>query len=71
MKEKYKKECGEDELQMFFVSQEIEDDTVKEYLNDILFGVSNNEEKINRINRRKFKGKVDNRQNFEGKLKSY
>ncbi|MDE5830912.1 MAG: hypothetical protein K2H53_04605 [Clostridia bacterium] len=61
MKEKYKKECGEDELQMFFVSQEIEDDTVKEYLNDILFGVSNNEEKINRINRRKFKGKVDNR----------
>lgn len=50
MKEKYKKKCGEEELQMFFVSEEIEDDTVKEYLKDILFGVSENEEKINRIN---------------------
>lgn len=45
---------------MFFVSQEIEDDTVKEYLKDILFGVSSNEEKISRINWRKLKGKLDN-----------
>lgn len=31
------------------MSQEIEDDDVKEYLNDILFGVSRNEEKINEL----------------------
>lgn len=61
MKKKYKKKCGEEELQMFFESEEIEDDTVKEYLTDILFGVSENEEKINRINRRKPKRKLDNR----------
>ena len=69
MNERYKKKCGEEELQMFFVSQEIEDDTVKEYLKDILFGVSSNEEKINRINRRKLKRKMDNRQIFKSKLK--
>lgn len=61
MKERYKRKFGEDELEMFFVSEEIEDDTVKEYLKDILFGVSSNEEKINRNDRRKFEGKVDNR----------
>ncbi len=53
---------------MFFVSEEIEDNTVKEYLRDILFGVSDNEEKINRTNRRKPKGKMDNRQSFESEL---
>ncbi len=34
---------------MFIMSQEIEDETVKEYLKDILFGVSSNEEKINKL----------------------
>lgn len=34
---------------MFLLSQEIENDSVKEYLNDILFGVSRNEEEINRL----------------------
>ena len=34
---------------MFFISQEIEDDTVKEYLKDILFGVLENEERINNL----------------------
>ncbi len=43
------KEIGEDTLQMFIESQEIEDETVKEYLKDILFGVSKNEEKINML----------------------
>lgn len=32
---------------MYFESNEIEDEAVKEYLKDILFGVSENEEKIN------------------------
>ena len=36
-------------LQMFLISQEIEDETVKEYLNDILFGVSRNDEEINNL----------------------
>ena len=36
-------------MQIFFMSQEIEDNDVKEYLNDILFGVSKNEEKINKL----------------------
>lgn len=31
------------------MSQGIEDETVKEYLNDILFGVSRNEEEINKL----------------------
>ncbi len=34
---------------MFIESQEIEDDATKEYLKDILFGVSNNEEKISKL----------------------
>ena len=49
MKKKFKKKLGEDILQMFLISQEIEDETVKEYLKDILFGVSENEEKINHL----------------------
>ena len=49
MKKKFKKNLGEDILQMFLISQEIEDETVKEYLKDILFGVSENEEKINHL----------------------
>ena len=43
------KEIEEDTLQIFLESQEIEDETVKEYLKDILFGVSENEEKINNL----------------------
>lgn len=50
MRKKYKKNCGEEELEMFFLSEEIEDDNVKEYLKDILFGVSENDIIINRIN---------------------
>ena len=46
MKKKYKKKFGDDFLSIFLMSQEIEDDTVKEYLSDILFGVSENEEKL-------------------------
>ncbi len=49
MKKKFKGKFGEDTLQMFLMSQEIEDDTVKEYLNDILFGVLENEERINNL----------------------
>ena len=36
-------------LQMFIMSEEIEDQTIKEYLSDILFGVSKNKEKINKL----------------------
>ena len=43
---KYKKKYGEDTLPLFLTSQEIEENSVKEYLNDILFGVIENEEKI-------------------------
>ena len=49
MKKRYKKKYGEETLEIFLLSQEIEDDTVKEYLNDILFGVSRNEEEINKL----------------------
>ena len=49
MKKKYKKKCGEETLQIFLMSQEIVDDTVKEYLSDILFGVSRNEKEINQL----------------------
>jgi len=31
------------------MSQEVEDETVKEYLSDILFGVSSNEKEINQL----------------------
>lgn len=46
---KYKKKYGEDTLLLFLTSQEIEENSVKEYLNDILFGVIENEEKINKL----------------------
>ena len=46
MKKKYKKRFGEDTLEFFFELNEIEDNETKEYLKDILFGVSENEEKI-------------------------
>ncbi|MCI8518601.1 MAG: transcription antitermination factor NusB [Clostridia bacterium] len=49
MKKRYKKKYGEETLEIFLLSQEIEDNTVKEYLNDILFGVSRNEEEINKL----------------------
>lgn len=49
MKERYKKKFGEDTLEMFIISQEIEDENIKEYLSDILFGVSKNEERINKL----------------------
>lgn len=49
MKKKYKKKFGEETLQIFYESNEIENEAVKEYLKDILFGVSKNEEKINSL----------------------
>lgn len=49
MKKKYKRKFGEETLQIFYESNEIEDEAVKEYLKDILFGVSENEEKINSL----------------------
>ncbi len=49
MKKKYKRKFGEETLQIFYESNEIEDEAVKEYLKDILFGVSENEEKINNL----------------------
>lgn len=61
MKKRFKENYGDEDFQMFLESQEIEDEDIKEYLRDILFGVSRNEEKLNRINRRKFKRKMDNR----------
>ena len=39
----------DDTLEIFFESNEIEEPEVKEYLKDILFGVSKNEEKINSL----------------------
>lgn len=49
MKEKYKKKFGEENLEIFFESNGIKEETVKEYLKDILFGVSKNEERINEL----------------------
>lgn len=46
MKKRFKKKFGEDTLEFFCESNEIEDNEIKEYLKDILFGVSKNEEKI-------------------------
>ena len=43
------KEIEDDTLQIFLEAQEIEDETVKEYLKDILFGVSQNEGRINSL----------------------
>ena len=49
------KEIGEDILQMFFETNEIEEESVKEYLKDILFGVSKNEEKITELIKKNLK----------------
>lgn len=46
MKNNSKKKFGDEELQMFLASNEVEGEEIKEYLKDILFGVSKNEEKI-------------------------
>lgn len=43
------KEIEEENLELFFEANEIEEEAVKEYLKDILFGVSKNEEKINEL----------------------
>ena len=47
----------EDTLEIFFESNEIEEPEVKEYLKDILFGVSENEEKINSLIEKNLKEK--------------
>lgn len=57
MKKRYKKRFGEEDLQIFFESNEIEEEYVKEYLKDILFGVSKNEEKINSLIKKNLKEK--------------
>ena len=41
------KELEDENLAIFYESNEIEDEDQKEYLNDILFGVSKNEEELN------------------------
>ena len=57
MKEKFKKKFGEENLEIFFETNEIKEETVKEYLRDILFGVSKNEEKINELKSKNLKEK--------------
>ena len=49
------KEVGDEELEIFLESNEIEDEEVKEYLKDILFGISENEEKINDLIKKNLK----------------
>ena len=49
------KEIGDEELKVFFESNEIEDDEIKEYLKDILFGVSKNEEEITKLIKKNLK----------------
>lgn len=49
------KEIGDEELKVFFESNEIEDDETKEYLKDILFGVSKNEEEITKLIKKNLK----------------
>ena len=49
------KEIEDENLEIFFEANEIEDDEVKEYLKDILFGVSKNEEKIDEIKKKNLK----------------
>ena len=49
------KEVEDDELEMFLESNEIDDEEVKEYLKDILFGISENEEKINEFIKKNLK----------------
>ena len=41
------KEISEENLEIFYESNEIEDESQKEYLKDILFGVSENSEELN------------------------
>lgn len=49
------KEIGDEELKVFFESNEIEDEKIKEYLKDILFGVSKNEEEITKLIKKNLK----------------
>ena len=49
------KEVGEEELDFFLEANEIENEEVKEYLADILFGVKKNEEKINELIKKNLK----------------
>ena len=49
------KEVGEEELGLFLEANEIEDEEIKEYLKDILFGISENEEKINELIKKNLK----------------
>ena len=49
------KEVEADEIDFFLEANEIEDEEVKEYLKDILFGISANEEEINRLIKKNLK----------------
>ena len=49
------KEIEDENLEIFFEANEIEDEEVKEYLKDILFGVSKNEEKIDELIKKNLK----------------
>ena len=49
------KEIGDEELKVFLESNEIEDEKIKEYLKDILFGVSKNEEEITKLIKKNLK----------------
>ncbi len=49
------KEIEDDSLQIFFEANEINEDDVKEYLKDILFGISKNEERINELIKKNLK----------------
>lgn len=49
------KEIGDEDLDLFLEANEIEDLEAKEYLKDILFGVSEKEERINDLIKKKLK----------------
>ena len=49
------KQIEDDSLEIFFEANEINEDDAKEYLKDILFGVSENEEKINELIKKNLK----------------
>ena len=49
------KEVDDDELEIFLEANEIENDEVKEYLKDILFGISENQEKITELIKKNLK----------------
>ena len=55
MKKKFKKKFGDDTLEIFFEVNQIQEEAVKEYLKDILFGVSNNEERLNELIKKNLK----------------